>query len=417
MDQELDDPTPKNAQKIDFSIDTVIAQTLGIATQELEFATQLAIKFSSDQDDSFKMRKDYLAGFIQHVGKLSDAVINQEPENGVSMVSQQQSDDTPPPADQKTNITNTVSDIFLRAISLPKNRKFFNSKTWRISDKHERDYTHALLTLFQKIPHFIYGIEDVAFEGYVGEDQKIHLKYSAQKDSPDYNFTDDYIKGINQELNFANEFGIDCRWDKETQTYVIKNADQLFRIAIYLHDEFADISPEAESVFTSTACSIRETYRPDECDIDSLTRYDSQIAILRGLQTILNQYAGADLFTITPKEINDAYFFIIGCNDDAETPQPDNAEETLRTIYGDLKALEASAPFVSFEMWPCENNFAIGVDDPEEIIPLIYSYYSTHSIDANITQGPKSCLIQPREILAITEDEKYRLKRQKFDMN
>ena len=72
MNQTFDAPTSSNAQKIDFSIDTVIAQTLGIATQELEFATQLAVKFGSDSDDSFKMRKNYLSHFIQHIGKISD---------------------------------------------------------------------------------------------------------------------------------------------------------------------------------------------------------------------------------------------------------------------------------------------------------------------------------------------------------
>lgn len=403
MDKTFDTPTSADAQKIDFSIDTVIAQTLGIATQELEFATQIAIKFSADQDDSFKMRKDYLSNFIQHVGKISDALIAPEQENNAPVALQSTDAKTSvPTSSQETAIKTTTSDTFLRAISLPQNRQIFNSKTWRIPGQHERDYTQALLTLFQKIPYFIYGIEDVDFEGYVGEDQKIHLKYSAQKDSPDYNFTAECIKGINEELGFAHDFNIDCQWNEKTETYIIKNADELFRIAIYLHDEFAEISPDAEAVLTSTACSIREMYRPDDCDLEALTREQSQIAILKGLKTIVNKYEGAGLFTITPFERHGAYFFIIGCNDDDQMPQPDNAEDILRAIYDDLQAIESFAPFVSFEMWPCQNNFALGIDDPEEIVPLFERAYSELNIDL---QDKKKTLISPDSLRRIAYHE------------
>ncbi len=304
-----------------------------------------------------------------------------------------------------------VSDTFLRAIALGKNRQSFNARSHHLERSEDQAFARDLLALFQTIPHFVYGVQDFIFTGYVGKNNKIHINYHADKKSPDHAFTSACVQSLNDELSIARECGIDCRWDEQTQTYTLKDIDELFRVAIYLHDELKLVSPEAEEAFTSSACSIREAYRPHICDLDSLTRTESQMAILRGLKGILSQYKGAENFTITPLEINDSFFFVLGCNDDPSLPQPDNAETVLTNIYHDLHAMEAMAPFVSFEMWPCGNNLALGVDELEDIIPLLNKAYNELKIE------PSTGFITPSEILSITRQEEYQIKAKKLSIN
>lgn len=66
--------TSTDAQRIDFSLETIVTYSLAMTTCELEFATAIAIKYDRHQDDNFLGRRNYLTGLIQHIGKISDSL-------------------------------------------------------------------------------------------------------------------------------------------------------------------------------------------------------------------------------------------------------------------------------------------------------------------------------------------------------
>lgn len=289
---------------------------------------------------------------------------------------------------------------FMRTVNLPSSRTVSSFNTSAMTDETDRYFVSELLALFQSIPKTVYGLDDCKFTSHIDKDEHIHIRYDIDRKNDPL----DFIDGLEEELSHAGGCGVGCLWNPDTKTFIIKDAHQLYRTIIYLHDELKDTCPIAAEVIFSTACSIYETYHNTPSDLDEIN--SGQYEILKALQGILNQFDGTSNFSISPLKFDHGLYFQIGCNDSPFIELPENKNGILRDIFDTLEAMEESAPLVSFEMRPCGDSFVLGIDDLEDIIPLLSTAYRELNIDPNITEGPKCCLTTPSEVLGVIRYEK-----------
>jgi hypothetical protein len=153
----------------------------------------------------------------------------------------------------------------------------------------------------------------------------------------------------------------------------------------------------------STATSIANDYYPS-IDSDKLTNPIEQLAIKRGLMTVVKSFDNASDFTISPFEHNGMVMYRIHLGKNSDTPFSKRFE-ALRTIHDEFDVHDEWLDYGYLELSPCETEIVIGFGDLKGSARFIQSLYTDLNINRRAAIGQIPFFININELNASIDNK------------